>query len=214
MAYIPLSLACSNTKVAAAISMATERHLKEAHFLLATTYSNESPHDHFGNVAAIMTLLTIASASAIRHFDPRANKNKKADRQSFVECVEAFFPWDCVTIADDQQRLAAQRRSAAAGELYAVFRNPLVHCGGVVGKGHRVARINHVFPGLGSLRENERVISELCGLATLDGQMLIEMAAASSTLHTRPLYWCARKMIEAFAADPGVQRNIVDSLGI
>jgi hypothetical protein len=50
--------------------------------------------------------------------------------------------------------------------------------------------------------------------ATLSGDMLIELGAFSSTVHTRPLYWCTRKMIEAFAADADVQRDIAKNLGI
>jgi hypothetical protein len=104
MAYVPLTLACPNKKVAAAISMATERHLEQVHFLLAMRYSNESFHGHFGTSAAVMTLLTVAATSAIRYFDPIANKNKKPDRESFIECVEEFFPgitWGFAMISTD-----------------------------------------------------------------------------------------------------------------
>jgi hypothetical protein len=48
---------------------------------------------------------------------------------------------------------------------------------------------------------------------TLTGDKLIELEAFSSTVHTRPLYWCTRKMIEAFAADPDVQRDIASNIG-
>jgi hypothetical protein len=78
MAYVPLPL--PDSRVNAAISMATERHLEQAHHLLGATYpSNEGAHNHFGTSAAIMTLLAIAAVSAIQHFDPKANKKRGGD---------------------------------------------------------------------------------------------------------------------------------------
>ena len=214
MAYVPLSLMCSNTKVAAGISIATERHLKEAHYLMASTYSRDSPDDHFGHSATVMTLLAVVAASAIRNFSPKRNKNAKGDRVSFVSCVEQYFPWDHVTVADDQHRRIDEQRRAAAEELYAGFRNPLVRSGGVVGKGHRICKVVHSLPGFASFQENEAIVSSLCNRSTLHGQRLLEMTAAFSAVHTQPLYWCSRKMIEAFAADPIVQTDVAVSLAI
>jgi len=203
--------------------MAAEQHLEQAHYLLAGTYPNAGPSNHFGMSAAVMTLLTIAAASAIRYFNPKTNKKARGDRAAFVQCVGTFFPWDHVTVSDDQHRTASERRKAAADELYDVFRNPLVHSGGVTGKSHlsgiignwhRVPQINHSFPGLASPHDNEKEIANLCGMATYSGQTLIALAATASMVYTRPLYWCTRKMIEAFAADPDVQRDIATNLGI
>ena len=220
MPYLRLPL--PDTKVNAAISMATEKHLGQAHYLLAATYpGGQGPHDHFGTSAAIMTLLTIAAASAIRHFNPKANKKSGGDRAAFTGCVLKFFPWDRVTIEDDQHRPKDERPKLAAEELYDVFRNPLVHSGGVTSKPHvsgsvgdwyRTPRIAHVFPGL-SPKENEQAIEDYCQ-ATLRGEVLIELEAFSSTVHARPLYWCTRKMIEAFAADTDVQNDITRNLGL
>lgn len=167
-----------------------------------------------------MTLLTIAAASAIRYFDPKANKKTKADRKAFVECVLEFFPWDRVTIDDDQYRSISEQRQAAADDLYNVFRNPLVHSGGVTSKAHlsgqvgnwyRSPRIVHTFPGLASPQENERAVADYC-TADISGAVLIELEAFSTTVYTCPLYWCTRKMIESFAADSGVQRDIENKL--
>ena len=209
-----------NTQINAAISMATERHLEQAHYLLAATYPKASgPNDHFGTSAAIMTLLAIAATSSIRHFKPKINRKPGSDRSAFTDCVFEFFPWDHVTIEDDQHRPKTERPKIASAELYDVFRNPLVHSGGVTskphlsgvfGEWHRSPRIAHVFPGL-SPQENDRTVEEYCGV-TLTGDKLIEVGAFSSIIHTRPLYWCARKMIEAFAADANVQRDIANNL--
>jgi hypothetical protein len=165
-----------------------------------------------------MTLLAIAATSNIRYFDPRKDQAPIGhDKTRFVECVKQFMPWEHVTIRDDQHRPVKQRREAAAEEFYKTFRNPLVHAGGVRGAWHfsgvidnwyRAPQIAHVFPGLASWQENEKAIAELCDLNSYAGQNLLEMGAASSIVHTRPLYWCTRKMIEAFAADLGVQRDI------
>lgn len=48
----------------------------------------------------------------------------------------------------------------------------------------------------------------------LYGDTLIKLEAFASTIYTRPLYWCTRKMIEVFAADPAVQSDISSKLGI
>jgi hypothetical protein len=218
MPYVRLSL--PETKMSAAISMATEQHLAQAHYLLGATYpSTNGPHNHFGTSAAVMTLLAIAAASAIQQFDPKANKKRGGDRAAFTDCVLRFFPWHHVTIADDQHRPKNELPKLAADELYDVFRNPLVHSGGVTGKAHRsgtiakwhrAPKIAHVFPGQ-SPQENEQATEQYCN-ATLSGDRLIELEAFSSTVHTRPLYWCTRKMIEAFAADPDVQRDIANNI--
>ena len=222
MPYVRLLL--SDSKASAAISMATERHLEQVHYLLAATYPNgKELHHHFGTSAAVMTLLTIAAASAIRHFDPKKNKKPRVptDHDIFTDAVMKFFPWGHISIQDDQFRSLGEQRKAAAEELYSVFRNPLVHLGGitskpqmsgVVGGWYRSPEIAHVFPGL-SQQENEAAIENYCQ-ATLSGDLLIKLEALSSTVYTRPLYWCTRKMIEAFAADSDVQADINRNLAI
>jgi hypothetical protein len=202
--------------------MATEQHLEQAHYLLAATYPNGGPSNHFGTSAAVMTLLTIAAASAIRYFNPKTNNKGKGDRAAFIECVSRFFPWDRVTIEDDRHRPASERREAAAAELYCVFRGPLVHSGGVTSKPHlsgaignwyRSPKIVHVFPGLASPQENERTVADYC-TATLNGDVLIKLEVFTATVYTLPLYWCTRKMIETFAADPDVQRDIASNMRV
>lgn len=215
MPYVPLSLPA--TTVGTAISLATEQHLEQAHYLLAATYPNGGPQSHFGISAALMTLLTIAAASAIRYFNPHTNNKDHGDRAAFEECVLNFFPWDRITIEDDQHRPAQERRGVATKELYQVFRNPFVHSGGVTSKVRladqkveewfRQPRVAHVFPGLASPQENEKDVEDYCH-RNLSGDVLIKLEACSSTVCTRPLYWCTRKMIEAFATDTSVQRDI------
>jgi hypothetical protein len=96
------------------------------------------------------------------------------------------------------------------GELYKVFRNPLVHwaesrAGATVWRGRQMVPHRQdisSIPGP-SPQENERTIEDYCN-TILSGETLIALETLSSTVHTRPLYWCTRKMIEAFTADPAV----------
>jgi hypothetical protein len=194
--------------------MATDSHLRQAHYLLAARYPGSSPETHFGVSATIMLLLTIASTSALRHFSLTKNRPSKHDSEIFPACVEEFFPWQHVSIKDGEHRPAAERRTAAAKELYEVFRCPLIHSGGMVARGRRIVRLNHVFPGLATFEENEARIAELSQQETLSRQTLLEIDACESTIHSRTLYWCVRKMIEAFAADPVVEADIIRSLDI
>lgn len=224
MPFVPLNLA--NTGPNGLIQVATDEHLRQAHHLLAATYpSDGTTFDcHFGTSAAVMTLLTIAAVSALRYFDLDANrkadhrkdKTAKSDRDAFIETVEVFFPWGNVTIEDDKHRPKAELPKLAATELYEVFRNPLVHAGGMTSKPwfkgktddfFRTPKINHTFPGLATPHENEAAIAEYCGV-TLCGDVLLRMEAFQSIVYSRPLYWCTRKMIENFAADPQVQREV------
>jgi hypothetical protein len=221
MPYPPLRL--PETKASAAISIATEAHLSQAHYLLAATYPQAGPYAHFGTSAAIMTLLGIAAASAIRYFDPKRNKKPSGiDRKAFVGCVEQYFPWDQVTIDDDQHRPTGDRPKLAAAELYDVFRNPLVHSGGVTAAPHlsgaigawfRAPTIAHVFPGLGTTHENEMAIAKYCE-TELNDDVLLSLEATRSIVFTRPLYWCARRMIERLAYDPAVQREVAQALDV
>jgi hypothetical protein len=64
-----------------------------------------------------------------------------------------------------------------------------------------------------SPQENDKAMQDYCHVA-LSGDLLMELEAFCSTVHTRPLYWCTRKMIEAFAADTSVQADIAKNLGI
>ena len=222
MSYVYLTL--PDTKASAAISIATEHLLEQAHHIMAATYPSEGvPSNHFGSSAAVITLLVIAAASAIRHFDPKKNKKPSIPRDSdaFKDCVLQFFPWNNITIDDDQHRSSIDRRMATADELYYVFRNSLVHSGGVtsdarlsgvIGNWYRTPRIAHVFPGLTPV-ENEKSIEDYCN-AALTGDTLIQLEAFSSTIHTRPLYWCTRKMIESLATDPEVQKDITNNLAL
>jgi hypothetical protein len=91
-----------------------------------------------------------------------------------------------------------------------------VHSGGVTSKPHlsggKIVEIKHVFPGLASPQDNETAVAEYCAATTLKGEMLIELKALGVTVHTRPLYWCTRKMIEALAANSDVQMDIAARL--
>ncbi len=207
MPYAQLSMPDNNAS--AIISIATEHYLEQAHYLLAATHSNGEPANHFGMSAAIMTLLSIAAASSIRHFIPSKNKNDKGDKAAFVECVSDYFPWESVTIKDDQHRPNSELPKIAAEELYHVIRNPLVHSGGVTSKPHlsgkvgdfiRAPKISHIFPGLALPHDNEKVVADYCD-KDINGEVLIELEACCAIVHTRTLYWCARKMIEKLRAD-------------
>lgn len=224
MPFIHLKLA--ETTPNALILAASEEHLKQAHYLLAVTYPSDgtTPDCHFGTSAAVMTLLTIAAVSVLRYFDLDANKKAdhrkdltaKSDRGSFIETVEQYFPWDRVTVEDDKHRPTSELPKLAATELYEVFRNPLVHAGGMTSKPgfkgspddfFRSPKINHVFPGLATPHGNEAAIADYCSVA-LCGDVLLKMEAFQSIVYSRTLYWCTRKMIENFAADPQVQQDI------
>jgi hypothetical protein len=102
MAYVPPKLTAIQP-VNATISMFTEEYLKQAHYLLAATYPADGPFNHFGQSAAVMTLLAIAAASRLRIFDPVKNDKRPgtSDRAAFLGCVREFFPWSDVTIVDD-----------------------------------------------------------------------------------------------------------------
>ena len=230
MPFVPLKLA--NTKPNGLILAATEEHLKQAHYLLAGTYPSDgtTPDCHFGTSAAVMTLLTIAAVSVLRYVDLDANKKAdhrkdktaKTDRSAFIETVEKYFPWDHVTVEDDKHRPTSELPNLAAMELYEVFRNPLVHAGGMTSKPwfkcrtddfYRSPKINHVFPGLATPHGNEAAIADYCTVA-LCGDVLLKMEAFQSILYSRTLYWCTRKMIENFAADPQVQQDIANRFHI
>ena len=112
MPFVPLKL--PEVDSSALIQVATEEHLRQAHYLLAATYPSDGQtfDCHFGTSAAVMTLLTIAAVSVLRYFDLDANKKAdhrkdrtaKSDRNAFIETVEAFFPWGNITIEDDKYR--------------------------------------------------------------------------------------------------------------
>jgi hypothetical protein len=112
MSFVPLKLA--DTAPNALIQLATKEHLRQAHHLLAVTYSSDGTtfDCHFGTSAAVMTLLTIDAVSSLRYFDlganrkadPRKDKTAKWDKEAFVETVETYFPWSNVTVKDDQHR--------------------------------------------------------------------------------------------------------------
>ena len=217
MAYVPLRL--ERNKLNAAISMFTEGYLEQAHYLLAANH----PPGGLGKSAAVMTLLAISAASRLRLFDPVKNSKRAGTRdgEAFIACVRMFFPWSDVTVEDDQHRTRDAMRDAAATELYKVFRNPLVHSGGVTGKAHlsgriadwhRTPQICHVFPGL-SPEENERRVADSCD-ALLTGEMLMKLEAFASMVYTLPLYLCARRMVEHMSADEKVQQEIQAALRI
>ena len=73
-----------------------------------------------------------------------------------------------------------------------VFRNPLVHVGGMTSKPwfkgrtddfFRTPKINHTFPGLATPHENEAVIADYCK-ETLCGDVLLRMEAFQSIVYS------------------------------
>ena len=211
MSYKPLQLRAEDDRVNAALSMFTERYLEQAHYLLCHVYGRNSADQHFGQSALVMTVLAIASASVVRYFDPVKGENSNGDRAAFEECVLSFFPWKDVGIIDDQHRGAEERYIAASKALYKALRCPTVHTAGVVGLGYPVIKIHHVFPGL-SGAENQKQVCELCERLSLDGQPVLELLAEELHVHTRELYWAARKMIENMSEDERVASDIIARL--
>lgn len=206
MSYPRLELLRASPAVAA-VSVATEPYLEQAHFLLSRTFGS-SCRDHFGLSAVIMTLLSIAAASAIRHFDVNINRRgvEKSDAQAFKEAVVAYFPWEDVSVELDIG-IGTDWKVAAADELYKTARNPLIHVGGITAKGYRRLRLVHAFPG-GSNQENEAAMSAFCAANTLGGQRFMSISADTTVVHTKELYWCARRMVERLADDPEVLSEI------
>jgi hypothetical protein len=206
MSYPRLNLMRSSPAVAA-VSVATEPYLEQAHFLLSRTFG-ASCRDHFGLSAVIMTLLSIAAASAVRHFDIRTNRRRfdKSDAQAFKEAVVAYFPWEDVSVEFDIDE-PSDWKVAAAEQLYQSARNPLVHIGGIAAKGFRLLRVVHSFPG-GSDQDNDFRMAHLCAARTLDRQCFLRVRPHTVELFTRELYWCARRMIETLASDADALADI------
>jgi hypothetical protein len=170
-----------------------------------------------------MTLLAVAATANLRHFKPKANEAPRgADKERFLNCVRTYFPWENVGIKDGEYRSPAEQREAAVTALYDELRNPLIHAGGVTGKGlnpktkrpFSQIQISHTLPGLATYENNEQVIAEYSQYDTLYGQLFIEFDYAKVTIHAKPLYWAVRKTIENAAADPDVQVDIAKNHGI
>lgn len=201
------------------ISVATEQSLCEAHHLLATAYGPGDAPRSFGLAACTMTVLAFAAASAMRAYDPLRGRNAEPDAVSFRGFATAFMPWDHVSVEDDQHRSGVVLQAAAADALYLSIRNPLVHDGGlvVVRPGAAPLRpalqIRHRFPGRARPEELSELV-DLCARPTLDGQPLMSLRHDRVEVHTRELYWCARRAIEAFARDPAVQADIDSRWGV
>ena len=215
MPYPRLKLQCADVRVAATISMFTEPSLQEAHNLICTAFPNGDAPGHFGYAAAILTLVSIAGASAVRYLDLATNKPIKGhlDKDIFPACVEKFFPWSAIRITDRDyiakgyQRPQTELRKEVAGTLYTTLRNPLLHAGGAVSKRFPKISIVHPFPGR-SFQEVDQDLCDQCNWSTLNEEVL-SFDSSGTRLVTRPLYWATRKMIEAIAADPDVQADIM-----
>lgn len=211
MSYVPLALTCSDPRVCAVIGAATEPHLREAHYLLATAHPIDGGADaiQFGLAAAMLTVTALSGASVVRHFDPEQNQPAhRADRSNFLDCVEKFFPWAHVSVDDQEGRFGLPLRKAAALALYCSFRSPLVHSGGMAAKGFQRLEMCHVFPGLATFAENESQIVELCQRESCAGQTWMELHPDRIRIHTRPFYWAVRRLVESMAADASVQADI------
>jgi len=162
---------------------------------------------HFGLSAAVMSLLAIAAASAIRRFDSATGRKKITDRDAFLTFVDSYFAWSDVGVEGEQHRAAPERSKAAAEALYVGIRNPLIHSAGVAASAGPTVQVRHVFPGLSDL-ENESAIEALCSRSTLDGQTVIQLNATSTAVHTRELYWAVRQAIQALSADRAAESDI------
>jgi hypothetical protein len=141
MAYVSLDLSSADPVVAAFIRMSIEPYLREAHFLLAAATPEEGPANHFPIACAVILLATVGATSALDNHE-RTGKKRREDKWHFLNCLDKYFPWDCITIEDGEFRSNKDRRNAAAIALYEVFRCPLVHSGGLVDNLSRARREN------------------------------------------------------------------------
>jgi hypothetical protein len=147
-----------------------------------------------------MLLATIAATSALPNYK-RGARRRHGDRNYFTECVCKYFPWDDISVEDDQFRTGQELRIAAAETLYDVFRCPLFHSGGLVAGGDTFSRLILVHPGHQDLSEAENRIEELAKQNSLRGQLILKIEATHCTLYLKDFYWCVRKLVELFLND-------------
>ena len=167
-----------------------------------------------------MLMLAIDSTSTLRYFNPKTDKaDQFGNSARFQDCVSTFFPWQSVRAVDLDAEAVGDRISPAdlqkraAKALYERLRCPLVHAGGVVGRGTAAKtfpRISIVdkYPGLGSFEANNRDLCSYCLRPDLRGEIFLKFGQFQIQVFTRPLYWAVRRMIENFAANPQVQADI------
>ena len=201
MAYIPLDLSTADPVVAAFIKMSIEPYLREADFLLAATMPEDGPKNHFPIACAMILLATVGATSALDNHE-RTGKKRKGDRKHFLNCLDKYFPWDCISIEDGEFRSNKDRRDAAALALYDVFRCPLVHSGGLVDGLSRAPNVMKTHPGHADIAIAEKRIEELARAPSLEGQRLISLEYSRCVLHVNPFYWCVRRMVENYTRDP------------
>ena len=86
--------------------------------------------------------------------------------------------------------------------LYTNIRCPFFDSGGLVGGSDFGIAIGKVHPGHGDLAKAEQRIEELTKQPTLNGQVVFKIDYRCYILYVDYFYWCVRKMVERFAADP------------
>jgi hypothetical protein len=88
----------------------------------------------------------------------------------------------------------------------------VVHSGGVVGRGTAKTtfpklHVCDTYPGRGSFEENDKALCDYLGGEPM-GDVFLKFGRFQIFVYAQPLYWGVRKMIEAFAANPQVQKDI------
>jgi hypothetical protein len=211
MAYVPLELRCSDERIRILIRDSIEAYLQEIHYLLAASYpaaSPDKPSRHFARSAGLMLVATIGATSALSTFE-KDGKRRSGDARYFKECVREYFPWGDITIKDGEHRPTSDRIAAAVEALYSVVRNPLVHSAGLVGKSDVAPRFIKLHARSPDLSESEPRIEEIARYASLDGQVVIEFRYKECRIYPDFLYWCVRKMVESYIADPKNEQAVL-----
>ena len=213
MAYVALKIDSGDPRFDALIRETIERYLIEVHYLLAAVRLSSGPDGHYPYSCTIMMLATVAATAALRH--PQriwTGKGRNNDKVHFVECVNQCFPWDHVKVTDDQFRKDVEVRAIAATILYETFRCPLIHSAGIVGRSESRPRVVKIHPGHQDVVEAGKRVETLARASTLAGQIVLELQWQRCTLHVDSLYWCVRKLVERFAADPENVERVLEHL--
>ena len=213
MAYVPLDLRCADERVSRIIQSSIEAYLEEIHYLLAGSYPaakpNIEPSRHFARSCGIMLVAVISATSALATFEKGGKRRSGKDGPDFRQCVSAYFPWDHITIRDGEHRPVSECRKAACEALYRVVRNPLVHSAGLVGKTDEATLFVKLHALSPNLAEAERRVEDIARYESLQGQVVIEFQYKKCKVYLDFLYWCVRKMVEAYTADPRNEQAIL-----
>jgi hypothetical protein len=195
-----------------------EGQLEEAHWLLAAARPESCRSPSFHKGSAMLLLATIAASSALVSIAKPGHK-RRTDRKDFVAWVKNYFPWDHVTVSDDQYRPKSELPAAAAEALYSMFRNPIFHTAGLVHSPGSplhgrtpIAVLEKIHPRTLDTIENERDIEALAATESFVGGRLLSLEYGQSRLSLDALYWSLRKAIEKYASDSAAMQAVIAHL--